>query len=455
MVEMRRVAALLVLASWGLAGPVLAPARGAESLPRFATVLVAAPGTGEPAIAYDAGRSWTYIDGVGGSARVWRKYGAGRWEFASALDGGGDADLAVDADGVVYVADLEDPGGWLGVAVSHDHAATFQYKTVVIPGSGGLFSSSGGIWDRQWLAAWGHGNVVATAGYYDSASSSGEVEHSWVSADAGRTFRGPYTVTPLVDVAGKLARSPSGILYMPYIASDAVGVASSADGGRSWQQHAVAPNHGTSSLPSLAVDDAGAAYLAWVDAHNVPAVLTGVTLGGVVRVAYSRDQGARWSEPVTVSDPSRTAVFPWIVAGAPGRVDVVYYADRNPANADTGPDLGTPLTQWDVEVAQSLDASGALGARPRWQRTVAVAGVHTGAVCTEGIGCLSPQNLGLVNVPFPFDRRLLDFFGAALGPDGRLIFSYPTDHPVSGVSSLLLSEVDIRAATQIAGPTLR
>jgi hypothetical protein len=241
-------------------------------------------------------------------------------------------------------------------------------------------------------------------------------------------------------------------LYVPYATTSGIGVAVSADGGRTWVQHTVAAGPKTGSFPGVAVDDSGAVYVTWAQvAFTASTPLTGLNIGGVVKIARSTDHGSTWTTPMAVSDPHRTAVMPWIVAGAKGKVAVFFYAARAPI-VDTGPDLGTPVTHWDIEVSEILNARQAA---PLVNRVVAIPGVHTGSICTEGIGCLSPEGIGVLNLPLPFDRRLLDFFGAAVRPNGSIIFAYPTDRPANNADDLLLTTVDIRLATQVGGPRLR
>jgi hypothetical protein len=413
--------------------------------------LVQANGSGEPSVISSG--AWTYADAPEGSTVVWRRQGDKPWQPGVATTGSsGDSDVAVDGDGVLYASDLLDAAGSNAVSVSFNHGATFRYKTVVIPQQAvSVINTSGGTWDRQWMVAWGHGQVVTTAGYFASLLDTTEVEHAWVSTDRGRTYDGPFTATPPVVIAGKLTRGPDGRLYLPYQSPAGIGVATSTD-GRHWQQHMVAPGVQTDGFPSVATDSTGTVYLTWVAVPvRVVTSTFGLAVGGAVQVASSKDGARTWSPPVTVSDTARTAVFSAVVAGTKGRVAVLYYAARAPI-ADTGPDLSNPLTQWDIDIAESANAD-----RPNatWTRSVAVADVHQGSICTEGVGCASPEGVGLLNLPLPYDRRLLDFFGATVRPDGRVVFVYPTDRPPSTVADLLLAAVDVRSATQVSGPRLK
>src|SRR5205085_6288089 len=90
-------------------------------------------------------------------------------------------------------------------------------------------------------------------------------------------------------------------------------------------------------FPVLSVDKAGNLYAVWSgDAR-------------AIYMATSTDHGDTWSAPIRVSPASMTGtnIMPWVVAGDPGRVDVIWY--RTPGGNDAS-------SVWDIHMAQSIDA---------------------------------------------------------------------------------------------------
>jgi hypothetical protein len=138
------------------------------------------------------------------------------------------------------------------------------------------------------------------------------------------------------------------------------------------------------SFVVVAVDRASNVYVAWSERHRS-------SLATATMLAVSRDRGATWSRPVNVNSV-RTTTYPWLVAGDPGRVDVVYYGTASPGRSpETVPDSA----MWRVYMAQSLDA---LADAPTFAETAATPVMHKGSICTSGTGCAAGT------------RDLLDFF---------------------------------------------
>jgi hypothetical protein len=151
---------------------------------------------------------------------------------------------------------------------------------------------------------------------------------------------------------------------------------------------------------TLALDSEGNLYLAFAQ-----------TQGGAMHtlLVTSQDGGTTWSTPVQVSEAGTTTVFPWVVAGSPGRVAVGTYR----ANGSFLPDQADASAAWHPYVAFSTDA---LSPAPHFAHVqMADPPNHLGPICTGGTSC-DPQF-----------RRLGDFFELAMLHDGRVAMVYVDD----------------------------
>lgn len=172
------------------------------------------------------------------------------------------------------------------------------------------------------------------------------------------------------------------------------------------------------NFPNVAVDHAGNAYVAWSDDHHV-------------YVSHSTSHGRRWSAPQQASGhiaASKTAIFPWLTAGAGGKVDLVYYGTPAPQNYQTCAS-GKPgkydcqNEPWRVVFAQNLDATG----DGTWQEQVATDVVHYGGACEGGVSCTSSGN---------DNRDLYDDFGVAASPaTGLASITYSDDQYADNVGT--------------------
>ena len=125
---------------------------------------------------------------------------------------------------------------------------------------------------------------------------------------------------------GHLAGSNDGAIYRGNPSCDGPAVYRSIDGGYSWTEHTI-----TTEVPmqdgwhshevAVATDEAGNLFASWISVDHMP------------WMAYSRDQGDTWSEPMMVAPPEVTETgFPTIFAGDEGRVVVGYIGE----NVDNG-----------------------------------------------------------------------------------------------------------------------
>jgi hypothetical protein len=336
----------------------------------------------------DEGASWTYL-------------GMPDYPF-----GGGDADLAEDDAGTIYLTGqwrpAAVPGAYIAggesVAVSRDRGASWT----VHPSASGL-----PVTDRQWLATQGTGTVylafnqaqrgLTLTKSVDSGATWGPprvIEGTWTAGDGVLVQGGPTGIPGdlLIDAAGRLH-----IPYAPRLGSTG-GVHRlfvSSDGGVTFnarQVHQSLPGERPSAIfGSLAQDDAGHYYYVWAETY-------GGQKGVRVLLRASAD-GVQWRPPVQVSAPGMAAVFPWVVAGA--RVAVAYYAARGEFVSDAAPAGAAwfPIVSFGQNAHNNHATFEAV--------VVTDASHHRGPICTVGTGCTTGRELG-------------DFFETALLPDGRV-----------------------------------
>jgi hypothetical protein len=168
------------------------------------------------------------------------------------------------------------------------------------------------------------------------------------SLDGARTFAIAGYASPSAgqpqDVCPPLNFDPpvvdsTGTMYQPVTCQQADYVVISRDEGSTyaWVRVPGAPTGSVDSGPllQLALDDAGNLYgLSQRD--------------GLIDLTVSRDHGMTWSRPMMVAAPGVAKVaLPWLSAGAPGHVAIVYYASTD-AKAQR-------LTAYITESADALD----------------------------------------------------------------------------------------------------
>lgn len=349
--------------------------------------------------------------------------------------GGGDTDLATapvkNSAGTynVYVASLT--LGSVTVSLSQDGGHTWANDVTAakVPGD-----------DREWIAADGASNFYlsyhAIAAGDQIAVNQGQVVSGQPATVQTYDAINPaqtdiYLGTVNDNEIGNIAVDPrTGDVYQVFVgcppsptavvtcssfntAYMAVGVPTTINGVTTltFTDYVInqSPNASASfnnNFPAVAVDTAGNVYATWSDDHNV-------------YLTYSTDHGQRWSKPGKINHgTAATAIYPWLTAGSPGKVDVVFYGTPAASNYQTCGQTGTYTCQnepWSVFFAQNLNVLGSNS----WAQNQVTPVVHHGGVCQGGVTCTSSGN---------DNRDLYDDFGVAASPTtGMASITYSDD----------------------------
>ncbi len=334
--------------------------------------------------------------------------------------------VSIDAGGAVYLAHIGGGRYPVPAQTSFDQGAT--WTNLAYLGRGRVCGGNGS--ERLWSAARASGEVVHVAACTseDPAENYAQDVFAWTSTNGGVTYTKTFPARR-VEVVGPVAFAGAATIYVAYADLDWIYVAKSTNGGATWTIAPVAQNVRLQGFPVVDADDAGNVYMAWARRGTLSAGTEPVQLGAVL-LARSTDGGTNWSTPVVVSDAMREAASPWISAGAAGRVAVSYFAATGPAFQT----YGTPLTSWNIDVAQSLDAASA---SPQFTIDTAVTGVRTGNLCpNDNYECTLVERM--------------KFFQTDIDDAGHLYIAYAKDRGLDGPST-----ADLMIAVQSAGPTLR
>ena len=249
------------------------------------------------------------------------------------------------------------------VASSHDGGHT--WRTSTIPGLTACTGGGGDLASDPWLSTGGDGTVYfsGTAGFVaDSAPPIAVVASR--STDGGRTWAPPTTVAP------------------------------------------VDPGNDTDSITASPTRD-GHAYLVWATwdhAYQVPMT------ANALRFSRTTDGGASWSTPVTIHQPTTTAIdFSGHVLVLPGGELLAVWA-----NADVAAGVGTLLASRSPDEGRTWEPAVAIGARP--------------------VGSFADPETGN-ELPQP------GFPSSTVGPDGTVyVTSEASTSPDAGVVSVSRSE---------------
>ena len=303
--------------------------------------------------------------------------------------------------------------GQIAVSVSPDGGATY-----VSLGA----SNANGVIEPQLLAQSGTnqqiGNIIVNHA---------EPIKGVTNVVSGEPVHAMYAIFGIADDAGQALQSNAP--GASYNGMDAIYVGRSIDGGVTWKDTKVfSVNPATKRelnmlFPVISADSAGNLYAAWSDTYKI-------------EYAVSTDHGAHWSKPYQVNldnrrvsksgadlpDPGKADVFPWIAAGGPGLLDVVWYHGEGgaPKSNLVYRDPGDDKTEWTVAFAQLGHATRLKGGAAKPQmltyNEAITPVIHIGDICQNGTLC----DLGVDNPVAPRkDRSLLDFFQVAVDREGR------------------------------------
>jgi hypothetical protein len=217
--------------------------------------------------------------------------------------------------------------------------------------------------------------------------------------------------------AGKIyysRRSQRLIEPIQYIGTDGsvtgVGVGTWSRGDAQFTPHKITDTTMFAHWPAIAIDPEDNVYAIWddnpVDNSNQDSCGGAKPQPNSIEMAVSRDFGQTWSSPKTVGHTDGGRVFwPWVAAGDPGKVSVVWYQSSKVA------DLDCEDSDITIHEAHILDA---LSTTPTIDQTNAAGRrIHAGSVCQGGTTCVAENK----------DRRLGDFFTNAVDSRGCVLIA--------------------------------
>jgi hypothetical protein len=355
---------------------------------------------------------WTSAD----NGATWQRDDLATFQGADPTKSNGfsDPDLTMDEGGRIYDTGINLANDSLFSSI--DGGRTFDKGTAQCHDG-----------DRPWLAGGRRDEVFMAT---DTLEGSGSGHQIFRSADGGNTC----SATGVPD-NGSLPNGGSytgfgklyydhrrGQLVEPALFSnangdmDGVGVSVGSADGTSFTPHRAAdvPGGIFAHWPAMAIDSADDIYLVWDTNERDPSKTGGcgslpppgpadgpAPLPNSIRMAVSRDFGQTWST-TTIAHPSDARVFwPWVAAGARGKVSVVWY------QTDKVVDPDCQQSKISVRAAQM---SGADNPSRAGTTIVDPVGrpIHDGTVCQGGTTCVATGQ----------DRRLGDFLTNATDERG-------------------------------------
>jgi hypothetical protein len=301
-----------------------------------------------------------------------------------------DPDFAIDQAGRVYNT---------GINLAND--ALFS------SGDGGFTWDKGTVFcnssDRPWLAA-------------------GEPDHAWMSVNENVGGHSIYESTDGGNSCGSKVSSPGGVGKIYYDHANKVLIEPARSGGKLGIN--VIPPGGPSTFkggpagnfyahwPAIAQDGAGTTYLVWdTDETNEAGASPcggAAPAPNTIKMAYTKDLGTTWSDPITIAAPPGVRVFwPWVFAGDAGKVSIVWYQTDKLVDVACEP---SKLSIYHATVLNATDAA------KRSVETVDAVGrpiSEAADICQSGTTCVATGE----------DRRLGDFFTNAIDERGCAVIA--------------------------------
>ena len=284
--------------------------------------------------------------------------------------------------------------------------------------------------DRQWVAAYGPQTVYMSYRQVLAAgANASNVIFVAKSTDGGKTFPSTvatYQPTSLVLARreGNLAVDPyNGNLYTSFRPQELNGhtraelwLLKSTDGGQTWALSQIYQGPAGTDVgnifPVMAVDRGGNVHLAFSQCDYNSG--TANSSNCQVLLMSSADQGTTWLDPVRVNNGADTsyAIFPWMVAGSDGVVDITWYGSNITDS--------TQAANWHMYFTQTTNA---MAASPVFNQVQAVSQVvHNQDICLKGGACGG-------------NRDLAEYYQITLDPEGNANIAF-TDDVTSDPSGL-------------------
>ncbi|MFL5895830.1 MAG: hypothetical protein ACJ76Z_12060 [Thermoleophilaceae bacterium] len=359
-------------------------------------------------VSKDDGKTWTRIN----------YQGTGFSTDPTKNTGFSDPDFTQDAGGRVYDT---------GIDLAND--ALFSSPDGGITWDRGTVQCNDG--DRPWLAGGNKDEVfMSTDTVEDGFGDPTGTGHSlFQSKDGGNTCQKVATDYGTTDKGGTTAYVGYGKLFMDharqriiepelYQGKDesgntktlAIGAGTWKRGDSQFAPHFIGNTTLQGHFPIIALDSNDTAYLFWDtdprDKNGKDGCGGGPTpLANSIQMTVSKDFGQTWSAPVTISAPAGARVlWPWAVAGDPGKVGVVWYQ----SNKVNDPDCAGDDVKWSIYETHIEGADNPATMRVSPPVDAAGAVIHTGGICQGGTTCVATGQ----------DRRLGDFFTNAIDARG-------------------------------------
>lgn len=315
-------------------------------------------------------------------------------------DGGGDIDISVSfpTDNSIPVVTITSlAAANVSSAVSFDRGETFTLSPAVVPVPAD---------DRQWNESTGPNRVYLLYRAPIPATGLFVVR----SDDNGLTYPVQGVVNPSGTTPGYIdVDHATGRVYVAHMATSSLSVGISTDSGLTWTNRVVDNSMAHGELFDVVkVGNDGTVYTVWCNARDI-------------FLSYSTNQGQNWSSPIKVNDDTvyQTNLFPWLEAGAAGRVNVIWYGTTAPNNVDSA--------DWVVLFTQCLDVTSP---NPTFRQQVISDGIIHGSNISTG-GLTGGGN-----------RNLLDYFQVAIDPQGAAVVAFTDDHNDFGGNSYVTRQLD-------------